>query len=175
MVLMAMMQDLLATHTHQELRVYALDYMNEGLGVLKAAPQVGDVIGETEDEKLQRLLVMLEKEIERRKQLMGGMLSAGGVPQRLCNAGLCSVLVLIHGMPAMQNKLASDMSRLVQLLSIGPQYGVCFVGTMPTAGGLNFQLSPHFHQRIVLQMPNEDDYGMLLSYVGRRRPDAVRG
>ena len=175
MVLMAMMQDLLATHTHQELRVYALDYMNEGLGVLKAAPQVGDVIGETEDEKLQRLLVMLEKEIERRKQLMGGMLSAGGVPQRLCNAGLCSVLVLIHGMPAMQNKLASDMSRLVQLLSIGPQYGVCFVGTMPTAGGLNFQLSPHFHQRIVLQMPNEDDYGMLLSHVGRRRPDAVRG
>ena len=175
MVLMAMMQDLLANYTPRALHVYALDYMNDGLGVLKAAPHVGDVISETEDEKLQQLLVMLEKEIEQRKQLMSGMLSAGGVPQRLRDAGLCSILVLIHGMPVLQNKLENEMSQLVQLMSVGPQYGVCFVATMPTSSGLSYQLSPHFNQKIVLQMPNEDDYGMLLSYVGRRRPGEVRG
>ncbi len=175
MTLMAMMQDLLASHTPQELHAYVLDYMNEGLGVKKAAPHVGDVIGEMEDEKLQRLLAMLEKEVERRKQLMGGLLLAGGVPQRLRQAGLCTVLVVIHGMPALQNKLANDMTRLVQLLSVGPQYGVCFVGTMPTASGLSFQLSPHFTQKVVLQMPSDDDYGMLLGSVGRRRPGEMRG
>lgn len=175
MVLIAMMQDLLARHSPQELHAYVLDYMNEGLSVLKAAPHVGDVIGEREDEKLHRLLVLIEREIEHRKQLMGSMLSVGSVPQRLRKAALPSILVMIHGMSILQNKLDHDLSRLVQLLSVGPQYGVCFVATMPMSNGLSFQLSPHFSQVLVLQMPHDDDYGTLLGRVGSLRPSPIRG
>lgn len=175
MTISVMLQDLISTHSPDELNVYILDYMNEGLAALKAAPQVGDVLSDSEDEKLLRLLTMLEKEIDVRKEKMSGAMAAGGIPQRLQQAGLCSILVLIHGMTVLKEKMSDNMDRLMQLLTTGPQYGLCFVGTMAASSGLNFQLSQQFSQLAVLQMPHDDDYNMLLGRVGSMRPAEVRG
>lgn len=175
MTLSVMLQDLISSHSPAELNIYILDYMNEGLAAFKAAPQVGDVLSDAEDEKLLRLLTMLEKEIAMRKEGMSGAIAAGGIPQRLQQAGLSSILVLIHGMTVLKEKMNDNMERLLQLLTTGPQYGLCFVGTMAASSGLNFQLSQQFSQLAVLQMPHDDDYNMLLGRVGSMRPAEVRG
>lgn len=175
MVLNAMLQDLMNRHSPKELHIYILDYLNEGFASLKDAPHVGDVIGENDTEKLDRLFHMLEDEIRQRKLSLSGSLTGSSVAQRLQKAGLPAILVVIHQLAALQDQQMDRKEQLVQLISAGPPCGVNFVATMPSANGLSYQVSQQFAQQVVLQMPHDDDYSMILGRVGSLRPASERG
>ena len=60
-------------HGADELGIYAIDLGSELLGLLSPLPQVGDVALSGEDEKVARLLDMLEGEVERRRRALSSM------------------------------------------------------------------------------------------------------
>ena len=60
-------------HGADELGIYVIDLGSELLGLLSPLPQVGDVALSGEDEKVARLLDMLEGEVERRRRALSSM------------------------------------------------------------------------------------------------------
>ena len=60
-------------HGADELGIYVIDLGSELLGLLSPLPQVGDVALSGEDEKVVRLLDMLEGEVERRRRALSSM------------------------------------------------------------------------------------------------------
>lgn len=174
-LLTTVLQSLLTNHSAQEVHLYLLDYAASGLATFLSAPQVGDVVHLNEDEKLIRLLMMLEREIEIRKEKLEGDLHAGSLEERLEKAGLYHIVVVIHPLSALQEKMAEDRSGLLRLLANGPSYGITFIATNSAASGISYQIGQQFSRLFVLQMPHDDDYVALLGKTNGMQPEAIRG
>ena len=175
MLLSAMLEDLLLTHTPEQLHLYILDYFDDGLYTYTAAPHVGDVLSSDDDEKLARLLGMLEREISLRRKTLGGVLSSAPLSERLRAAGKCHILVVLHNLGNLKERLGDSVNRLISLLKDGPRWGVSFLATQESASGLSLSLTDRFAQKYVLQMDHDDDYSALLGRVGKMRPPPIRG
>ncbi|MGN0762818.1 MAG: type VII secretion protein EssC [Aristaeellaceae bacterium] len=175
MFLAAALEDLLLRHGPREMHLYILDYADEGLGVYRDAPQVGDVLSPAEDEKLTNLLRMLMQEVERRRTALAGSMGSEALPERLARAGLPHILVIGHHIHVLKEKLSDDLAPLTRLLRDGPRYGVSFLGTTTAPGQIGFKLQESFPQSYVLQLDRSDDYSLLLGRTGGFHPEAVRG
>lgn len=177
MFLITVLYDLLRRHTADQLQIYLLDYADDGLQAFFSAPQVGDVLYSDDDEKLRRLLQMMEKEIAERKKRLGGAMAAQSLEERLAGAGICNLLIVMHHIAHVQTKLDEMglLERWIALMGDGPRYGVSFLATDTSANGMRFKLQQRFAQRFVLQMEQEEDYVALLGRTGGMKPSDVRG
>lgn len=175
MLLQEVLEDLLLTHTAEQLNVYIVDSADDGLQTYKTAPQVGDVLSSDEDEKLRRMLDLLEQQIALRRKQLGGAMMAQTLSERLHQKGMGHVLVILHNILTLQELLENDEDRLKRLLAEGPRFGVSFLATMPVSSGLHYQLAQYFPQKYVLQMDTDDDYTNLLGRTNGFRPSPVRG
>lgn len=179
MALTAILSDLFTRHTPDQVQLYILDYGDDGLYTLAAAPHVGDVLTSDDDEKLLRLLTLLETGIERRKKQLGGVLASAPLKDRLQKAGLPNLVILLHQISSICDRLndlgSEHADRLLRLLKDGPRWGITFLATQETASGLRYKILERFSQRYVLQMDHDDDYSLLLGRTGRRKPASIRG
>ena len=175
MALTTLLEDMLRVHSAEELHVYILDYANDGLHQLRSAPQVGDVLLGDEDEKYARLVRLLKEEIASRKKKLGGAMNSQSISERLQKAGLCNIVVILHGLLAFQQRHDDTLSDFVQMIGEGPRFGVWFIATAESDSGLRIQLQQSFAHRYVLQMNNDDDYYSLLGQTGGFKPAPIRG
>lgn len=175
MFLQTVLEDTMLHHGPQELNIYILDYADEGLAVFRDAPQVGDILSGQEDEKLVNLLRMLILEVERRKKLLSGGMGAEQMSDRLAKAGLPNILVILHHVHVLKEKMNDDLNKLLKLLRDGPRYGVTFLATTMAPGLVGFKLQEAFARNFMLQMDRDDDYTAILGRTGGFRPEPVRG
>lgn len=173
-LLQTVLEDLMLSHRPDELNIYILDYADEGLAVYEKAPHVGDVLSSHDDEKLSNLLRTIVRELERRKGLLGSM---GALPlhERLQKAGLPNILVVVHHIHVLREKMNDNLNKLQNILLDGPRFGVTFLGTTISPNQLGFKLQEAFSRSLVLQLDQDNDYSMVLGRVGNFRPEAVSG
>ncbi|GAB2477786.1 FtsK/SpoIIIE domain-containing protein [Jatrophihabitans fulvus] len=148
--------------------VYAIDFGGGALGALQALPVVGAVIGESEPERVMRLLRMLRAAVADRNRLLAsrgaadvGALAAAGVT-------LPRIHVLIDNLPSLLETLESGgaarrvhADMLAGILQDGRRVGVHVTATSPRRTGITSGMLSAFGQRLVLRMPVDDDYQML--------------
>lgn len=174
MLLQTVLEDLMQTHSPDELNIYMMDYGDDGLSVYNAAPHVGDVVLTTEEEKQTNLLRMLIRENERRQKLLGGSLGGATLPERLKKANLPNILVVVHYLHVLKERM-EDSAKLVKLFRDGPRNGIVFLGTTLSTSLLGYKIQDTFAQSLVLQMDRKDDYTILLGRVGDFSPEPFRG
>lgn len=167
--------DLMAHHTPEELQIYILDYADDGLQALSAAPHIGDVLCSDDSEKLNRFMSMMEEAIRERKRKLGGGMASGNLDQRLKDSGTNYILVILHHLLTLQNQLDDRIGDLVRLMSDGPRYGIFFLATAETDSGLRFNLQQRFALKYVLQQDRDEEYMSLLGRTGGMKPAPVRG
>lgn len=174
MLLQTLLQNLLLYHGPQELRLFLADMANDGLAACLAAPQVADVIQRQDGEKLDRLLILLEKEIGKRKQRLSGAEKADALGAVLKDAGLPRILTIFNGLHLMKDAISDSIDRLLLLLTEGPGVGIHFLAIAPSSG-FGYKLEQSFANILTLQLAHADDYTMLLGRTGGLKPAAVRG
>ena len=175
MALTTVLEDLLIHHNADEMQIYILDCADDGLAIYRDAPQVGDVIGSDEEEKIQRLLVMLEEQIRIRKKRLSGAAMGESLNQRLAKAGLGNTLVIIHHIIAFQSLTENIEQQFKKVMMEGPHYGITFLATQESANGLRFQYSQQFPQKYTLQLDSDDDYPAILGRTEGFKPMAAKG
>lgn len=175
MFLRAALEDLLLTHSAQEMHVYIVDGANDGLAIYQDAPQVGDVITCDEKEKMVRFINYLNRQLEIRKKKLSGALSGKPLEVRLEQAGLPNILVVLHHILSIQTSSEEMMNSFQMLMTEGPKYGILFLGSLERGSGLRLQTMQQFAQRYVLQMDSDDDYLYLLGRTNGMKPAAIQG
>ena len=175
MLLTTILEDLLEHHSPDELHVYILDYFEDGLTAFLKAPQVGDVLLGDEDEKLTRFIKLLKKQIDDRKKVLGGRTASTPLSERLQTAGICQILVIIHNLAALKDRMDDQIQDLIHLLKEGPRWGIHFLATVETSSGLGINLQDRFSRKYVLQMDHDDDYMSLLGRTDGMKPSSVLG
>lgn len=173
MLLETLLDDLLNRHSVQELTIYLLDLSGDGFLPYAAAPQVGDVITMDEEEKLQSLLRLLERELVSRRKIMP--MQENDIHVRLQKAGVPNILVILHPLNTFCEWAEPQRDRLLTLLGDGARYGIHFLATSAMSGGISMRIVQQFSQILVLQMASRDDYAMLLGNTKGMMPGNARG
>ncbi len=166
---------LIQDHTPSEINIYILDFGSETLRSFARAPQVGDVLVSHENEKINNLFKMLNREIQRRKKLFSDY---GGDYQSYLRASkqeMEAVIVIIHNYSAFTETYDDKEETIAYLTREGLKYGIYFILTALNTNAVRFRILQNFKQLYVLQLNDQSDYSGVLGSIGGVYPSKFKG
>ncbi len=167
-LLRTMAVSLAQRNTPAEINLYGLDFATRGLGCLESLPHVGSVVSGDDVERVQRLIVMIEREIARRKDLF----AAAGVSllseyQRVgTGVPLPRIVVLFDGYGGFTSAFEKIdfgdwIERLPRIVGEGRPLGVHWAITADRRNAVGLTLATTVASKVVFRMADDDDYATL--------------
>ncbi len=153
---------LITTYTSDEVDIYLLDYGAELLMNYLEAPQVGDVILNGDDEKLNNFVKMLNSELNKRKKLFATYNGNYKDYIKLSKNTLANIVVIINVVEVMTETYADLFDKLFAVLREGAKYGINFVLTTTNQNSIRFKVAQTCRQLLCLQMNNDNEYNDIL-------------
>ena len=173
--LSSLVYSMISTYDTSELNLYLMDFGAETLQNYSDAPQVGNVILNGDDEKLENLAKMLNSEMNKRKKLF---MSYNGNYEdylKLSGRSLPNIVVLINSIEVLTEVYQDYIDKLVPVIREGSKYGINFVITTANQNSIRFKVAQCCKQVICLQMNNETDYRDILGKTNGLVPFACLG
>lgn len=169
-------EDLLSTiiydtcthHSPEEVNFYIIDMGAETLRQFIKYPHVADVCTVDDGNKIIDMMVMMEKEITRRKDLtvdFGGSYESYNV---MNEDKLPLYCVIINNLEVFSENFSKVADLIIPLYRDGSKYGVNFLITSNSGNVLRSKTREYFINHLCMQMGNADDYGTYLNNCPRR-------
>ena len=170
----AMIYSLITNHSPEEVNIYIMDFGSGTLGNLKQAPQVGDFILSNEEEKITNIFKMLENELERRKKLFVNY--NGDYQSYVTRSGstVPYILLFINNYDVFQDTFDNEET-INSLTRECSKYGILFIVSVNTTGGMRYRLRQNFKSDITLQFNDQDDYSMIIGNTRKLYPSDIYG
>ena len=151
-----------STKSPDDINFYIADFGAETLKILNKIPHVGDAFVTEEAQKLENLIKMLNKELERRKKEYSEF---GGNYIEYCKLSGKKDSYIITVLNNYENFLESypkigDI--FTSLFRDGNKYGICFIVTTTQQNAIRTRVAQNFPNKICMKMPNNSDYRDLL-------------
>jgi len=155
-------------NTPDALHIYALDFATRGLQPLAALPHSGTVVSGDDIERVQRLIVTIEREIARRKSQFAAVgASTLTEYQRLAaGATLPRIIVLLDGYGGFTSTFdkvdfGEWIERVGRLVGDGRPLGIHWVITADRRAAVGLTLLTTVGSRVILRMADDDEYSSL--------------
>ena len=160
---MTMLYSVCSYHSSDEVNVYILDYGSEVLRVFKQMPQVGDVALVDDEDKLKGLLLMLEREQTRRKELFSDY--GGNYNSYIKTSGvtLPLIMVFLNGYDSFLENYGSYEDVLVHLIRESSKYGIVFIVSAVSTSAVRTNIRQLFNSIMLLQLNDPFDYKYILN------------
>ena len=157
---------LAATHSPLELHAYILDFGGRQLNVFRDLPHVGAIITPDEEERVQRLIRMLDEELERRKRLISDAGSDGLYSYNIANpaGALPAMLVMVDNFAEFRESFEGLIAPLISLVRESRAYGIHFAFSAETTTALSGKLYSLCTERMALKLSDATEY---VGIVGR--------
>ena len=139
------------------------------------APHVGDIIFLSEEEKIDRFFGMIQKEIKTRKKILSDY--NGDYNNYLStDKKMPLLMIMLNNYEAFEENYNIKYDDIfLSLTREGVKCGMFFVITASSVGGIRYRLTQNFSKKIALQLNKEDDYGIILENVNKKRPSHIFG
>ena len=150
-------------HSPEEINIYGVDCGSQMLGVFNMFPHVGDIVTIDDEEQINDLIKMLEKEVDNRKDLFQNY--GGNYNDYINNSNnvLPMMLVVINNFDAFQETYDSLSESLQTLFRDGSKYGIVFILTAVNVNTLKQRVTSYFKNVICLHLNDKDDYRIILN------------
>ncbi len=162
------------TYTPQQVQMYAFSLSSKVLGTLRHLPHVGGIVFDDEPEEEIRLLVMLEKESQRRKDWFAKASTDSFLAYSQVSQGdtvlptLPAVVVFVDRLFQAKELMGDDaFARLTNLLKEGSSCGLFFIATALSRSEVNWKIQSCLHP-IALENSTRSEYCDIL---GQRVPN----
>ena len=165
---------LITSHTPNEVSIYIMDFGSGSLGNFRGAPHIGDIIFPTEEEKIKNIFRMIEKELDKRKKLFIDY--NGDYQNYIMRSGnkIPYVILFINNYDVFQD--AYDYEDVINKITREcSKYGIVFLASVNTTGGMRYKLRQNFHSNITLQFNDQDDYSMIVGNTKKLYPSEIYG
>ena len=149
-------------HTPDEINFYIVDCGAETLKMFYKFPHVGEFMTIEDGNKINDMLEMIDKEIERRKEEYADY--SGSYSNYCENSGKkdSRIVVIINNYEI----FSETFRKLPEIMSIfyrdGAKYGITFIVTCIASNAIGGRVSQSFSNKLALQMPNKEDYRNIL-------------
>ena len=162
-LLMTLIRSAIIEHMPDEVNFYIVDCGSESLKIFGSMPHIGDVVTIDEQEKLHDLYVMIEREIERRKELFAAY--AGSYTDYITNSGqkLPLFVVVINNYDVFSETYSKVSEAFQTFFRDGAKYGVIFVLSVISPSAIRNRALQYFANKICLQLANDSDYRTLVN------------
>ena len=162
-------------HRPEEVNFYIVDCGAETLKMFYKMPHVGEVITQDEPNKVVDMFGMLSDEIARRKETYADY--AGSYENYCENSGKKDPLIvtIINNYDVFSETFGKLSEDIQPLFRDGVKYGVVFIITCLSANTIRGRMLQMFEGKIVLQMPNPDNYRDILSSPKGQMPSEIFG
>lgn len=150
------------THSPEEVNFYILDFGAETMKMFAGFPHVGDVSLLDDQEKIMNTFILLDEEMDKRKELFVDY--AGSYTNYLAMSGKkLPLLVTVINSYEMFVENYNKLSEIIQpLIRDGGKYGIIFIVTTSTTNAIRARMAQNFKNVMSLQLPNDQDYRNLL-------------
>ena len=166
---------MIANHSVEELNIYIMDFDSETLTAFSDAPQVGGVVLIDEEEKIDKLLIMLAKEINERKKKY---IDYGG-DYNSYNSKVSdkdpAIVLFVNNITAFEETYEVKLNSIIRIARNGVKYGIYTVMTRIGSIGTRFKLLSCFPQKIMLQASDDSEYVNILGKTEGLTPNAYEG
>ena len=144
-------------HSTDEVNIFVIDLITDSLKGLANIPQVADVIGSTEVDKINKIFYFLKNEIERRKKV----LSVEGISFRSAvekgKVPFPTLVVCVNGYDVLYDSYFELTDEVfTALVRDGFRVGIIFILT--STGGITSKLESSFSQKLALRFASPDEY-----------------
>ncbi len=165
----------ISTYDTSELNLYLMDFGAETLQNFREAPQVGDVMINGDDEKIENLAKMLNSEMNKRKKLF--MPYNGNYQDYIKMSGqvLPNIVIVINSIEVLTDVYQEYIEKIIAPVREGTKYGINFVITTTSQNTIKFKVSQSCKQQLCLQMNNVNDYRDVLGKTGGLVPSPCLG
>lgn len=150
-------------HTPEEVNFYIIDCGSEALKPFEKLPHVGDIATSEEQDKIVGILMMLDEEIERRKDLMADY--SGSYKEYIENSGnkLPLIVTIINNYEIFSENYGRLADSIQTFYRDGNKYGVSFIITSISTSTVKLRMLQNFANKLCLQIPNETEYRTIVN------------
>ena len=173
--LQSLIYSTITDHTPKEVNFYLMDFGSETLRSFKDAPQVGDIIFQNEEEKVNNLFKLLDKELETRKKLFIDYNGDYNFYLKHSGKQLPLIVTVINNYDAFSETFDSLSDDFAQLTREGIKYGIIFIVTCNSVNSLRYRIKQNFGQNITTQFNDENDYQTILGNTHKKYPSNAYG
>ncbi|HSX66544.1 FtsK/SpoIIIE domain-containing protein [Nocardioides sp.] len=148
--------------------VYCLDFASGGLSVLSRLPHVGSIVDGEDVERITRLLLTLDAEMDRRSAAFGAV-NAGDLTQYrlLADATTPRILLLVDNFAEFKKDWEYQAVRqpayraFLRILSEGRQLGLHAVLTADRSNAIPTAVAANIQRRVILRLADQNQYMMI--------------
>ena len=144
-------------HSTEEVNIFIVDFVTESLRIFAKAPQVADIVGSGEHDRINKVFYYLKNEVERRKKILSLKGQSFVSLAEKGEAPFPTILVCINGYDVLYDAyfdLVEDV--FTPLARDSSRVGIQFV--MTSTGGISAKLESSFPQRLALRFVDADEY-----------------
>ena len=173
--LQSFVYSVITTYDSEEVNLYMIDYGAETMINFKDAPQVGDIILGSDDEKLSNLVKLLVSEMNKRKKRFVSY--NGNYVDFIRNSGktIPNIVVIINGIEVLNDNYLETLDKLYPVIRDGSKYGISFVITTTSQSSVRFKIVQSCKQLLCLQLANDNDYRDILGKTDGMVPSKYLG
>ncbi len=150
-------------HRPEEVNFYVIDLGAETLKIFNKLPHVGDICTIDNVEKITNLLVMLDEELDRRKDLFADYNGEYSYYIEKGPEKLPQIVCIINNYDVFLETFRKMGDLLEPFYRECSKYGICFIITCSTMSTLRSKVAEYFTNKLCLRMAKDEDYRNILN------------
>lgn len=146
-------------YTPAQVQFYLLECGGFAMRSLERFPHVGAAAGDDEPESIDKILKLLEEELERRRKLFRkeGITTLESYMEVTAQP-MATVILGVDHMNLLGQSLSDMQSRIIKLSATGASYGVYLICSFAGTNSVNYQLLQNIRRVMALQLTDKGDY-----------------
>lgn len=162
-LLMTLLYSICAYHRTEEINIYIMDFGSEILKIFNTTPQVGDIVFAEDKNKVKSLFLMLEREVNRRKDLFSNHGGSYASYIKTTEDKLPLLLIILNGYESFIENYGSYDDFLAHIIRESAKYGIVFVMTAFGPSSVISKINQAFPNKIAMQLADPFDYKFYLN------------
>ncbi len=166
---------LIISHSSDEINIYIIDFGTEMFGMFKNAPQVGDVVFVSEEEKFVNLFNTLNSVLETRKKEFVNYNGDYNLYIKSSGKTLPRYIVIINNYETFSESFEDYVDVVSSLSREGERYGISFIVTASGVNAVRGKTTQNFSQQLCLQFNDPSDYSSIYGSTHGMVPSEIVG
>ena len=159
----------------KDVNIYVLDFGTRVLKVFEKLPHIGGIVLKDDDEKLLRLIRLIKKEMEIRKDLFSrvGVASLNSYKEAT-GEDLAQMIIMVDNFIAMKEMYDFAEEELTYISREGATLGISVVVTTAGFSNIRYKMASNFSEMLSLTCQDKSEYSSMFG-TGRVSPSDVKG
>ena len=164
--LQTVLYGLVTTKTPEQVNIYIADYGSRTLGVFTTLPHVGGVVFDDDQDRTDKLIALLMKELTRRKLLFSSRGIGSFKEYSRLNEDVPAIIFAVDNLPSFMDINERQDENILQLARESASYGIYMIVTCANYSDVRSKIRQNIRFGIGIQLADKFDYDEVLGNRG---------